>query len=122
MPTAQSELFLLRMEESAAIVVMPNKIHETEIQIVIQFGGASKEQWLHSFLTEAGAKRFIRSAAKASYRCLGPFPLLLSGIRELVDVAGETVGWLESNGFRDTPLVNNLNTALAQVEREYPLN
>ena len=117
-----SEKYLQPLKESAAIVVMPNKIQEIELQVVIQFGGTSKEQWLHSFLTEAAAKRFIRSAAKASYRCLGPFPLLLSGIRELADVAKDTIEWFESNGFRDTPLANNLNSALAQVEREYPLH
>ena len=110
------------MEESAAITAMPNTTQEIELQVVIQFGGSSGEQWLHSFLNEPAAMRYIRSAAKASYRCLGPFPMCLPGIRELADVAGDTVGWLESNGFRDTPLVNNLNTALAQVEREYPLN
>ena len=110
------------VKESAAITVMPNTIQEVELQVVIQFGGTSKEQYLHSFLNEAAAKRFIRSADKASYRCLGPFPLLLSGIREFAGVAKDTIEWLQSNGFRDTPLVNNLNTALAQVEREYPLN
>ncbi len=67
-------------------------------------------------------KKYIRSAAKASYRCIGPFPMLLPGIRELADVAKDTIEWLQSNGFRDTPLANNLNSALAQVEREYPLN
>jgi hypothetical protein len=48
--------------------------------------------------------------------------MLLPGIRELADVANDTIEWLQSNGFRDTPLANNLNSALAQVEREYPLN
>ena len=117
-----SEKCLQPMNESAAIAVMPNTIQEIELQVVIQFGGTSKEQYLHSFLNEAAARRFIRSAAKASYRCLGPFPLLLPGIRELADVAKDTIEWLQSNGFRDTPLANNLNATLAQVEREYPLN
>ena len=116
-----SEKYLQPMKESAAIAAMPDTIQEIELQVVIQFGGTSKEQYLHSFLNEAAARRFIRSADKASYRCLGPFPLLLPGIRELADVASDTIAWLQSNGFRDTPLANNLNTALAQVEREYPL-
>ena len=116
-----SEKCLQPMNESAAIAVMPTTIQEIELQVVIQFGGTSKEQYLHSFLNEAAARRFIRSADKASYRCLGPFPLLLPGIRELADVASDTIEWLQSNGFRDTPLANNLNSALAQVEREYPL-
>lgn len=117
-----SEKYLQPMKESAAIVVMPNTIQEIELHVVIQVGGSSKEYWLHSFLTEAAAKKYIRSAAKASYRCIGPFPMLLPGIRELADVANDTIEWLQSNGFRDTPLANNLNSALAQVEREYPLN
>ena len=116
-----SEKYLQPMKESAAIAAMPDTIQEIELQVVIQFGGTSKEQYLHSFLNEAAARRFIRNADKASYRCLGPFPLLLSGIRELADVASDTIAWLQSNGFRDTPLANNLNSALAQVEREYPL-
>ncbi len=109
------------MKESAAIAAMPDTIQEIELHVVIQVGGSSKEYWLHTFLTESAAKKYIRSVAKASYRCIGPFPMLLPGIRELADVAKDTIEWLQTNGFRDTPLANNLNTALAQVEREYPL-
>jgi len=110
------------MKESAAIALMPDTIEDVELQIVIQFGGTSKEQYLHSFLNEAAAKRFIRSADKASYRCLGPFPLLLLGIRQLTDAVEKTVEWLDSNGFRNTPLANNLNSALTDVEREFLLS
>jgi hypothetical protein len=110
---------LQRIEKPAAIAGMPETIQEIELQVVIQFGGTGKEQYLHSFLNEAAARKFIRSAAD---RCLGPFPLLLPGVRELADAAKETIEWLQSNGFRDAPLTNNLNTALAQVEHEYPLN
>jgi hypothetical protein len=101
---------------------MPNTFQEIELQIVIQCGGSSDEHYLQSFLNEEAARRYIRSAAKASYRCVGPFPLPLPGIFELAAVAKNTVGWLNSNGFRDTPLASNLNSALAQVQREYPLN
>jgi hypothetical protein len=117
-----AEKYLQPMKEPAAIVGMPNTIQEIELQVVIQFGGTSKEHHLHSFLNEATARKFIRSAAKASYRCLGPFSLPLPGLLELADVAKNTIEWLDSNGFRDTPLANNLNSALAHVEREYPLN
>jgi|GEM_PF-5088031 len=110
------------MKEPAAISRMPNTIQEIALQVVIQFGGSSNEHYLHSFLNETAARRYIRSAAKASYSCIGPFPLLLPGIFELADVAKTTVEWLNLNGFRDTPLTNNLNSALAQFEREYPLN
>ena len=99
---------------------MPNTIQDIEIQVVIQFGGTKNEQYLHSFLSEAAAERFIRSADEASYRCLGPFSLLLPAIPQLMDAAKKTVDWLNSNGFRDTQLANNLNSALAEVEREYP--
>jgi hypothetical protein len=101
---------------------MSNTIQEIELQVVIPFGGTSKEHYLHSFLNEATAKKFIRSAAKASCRCLGPFSLPLPGILELADVAKNTIEWLDSNDFRDTPLANNLNSAFAHVEREHPLN
>jgi hypothetical protein len=101
---------------------MSDTIQEIELYVVIRVGGASKEYWLHSFLTEAAAKKYISRAAQASYRCIGPFPITLPGIRELADVVTDTVEWLQSNGFRDTPLVNKLNTALARVERQYPLN
>ena len=114
--------FLPKRRKSAEITLMPNTIQDVEIQVVIQFGGTKGEQYLHSFLTEAAAEKFIRSADEASYRCLGPFPLLLPGIPQLTDAAKKTVDWLNSNGFRDAPLTNNLNSALAQVEREYPMS
>lgn len=56
---------------------MSNTTQEIELHVVIQVGGSSKEYWLHSFLNEAAAEKYIRKAAKASYRCIGPFPMLL---------------------------------------------
>ena len=100
---------------------MPNTIEEVELYVVIQFGGTSKEQYLHSFLTETAAKRFIRSADRASYDCLGPFPLLLPGIRRLSDAAEEMVKWIDASELKDTGPTFNLERALAVVREEFPL-
>ena len=108
--------------KSAAITRMPESTPEIELHIVVQFGGSSGEQYLHTFTTESLALKYMRSAGESSYRCLGPFQIALPGIPRLTDAAKKTVEWLNANGFRDTPLANNLNSALAQVEREYPMS
>lgn len=99
---------------------MRDTVKPIELQLVIQIGGTSSENYLHSFCDKAAANGFIQSAERASYRCLGPFPLILPGVSELADASNKTVDWLNLNGFRDTPLANDLNSALALVERSYP--
>ena len=114
------EIFLLADRESAVIDCMVNAFQDIELQVVIQFGGTSKEQYLHSFLNKSAARKFIRSADKASYRCLGPFPLLLPGIVRLSKAAEEVIKWIESKKLEDTGPAFNLARALAEVRKEYP--
>jgi hypothetical protein len=100
---------------------MPTTFQEIELQVVIQFGGTSKEQYLHTFSNETAAKKFIRSAERASYRCLGPFPLLLPGLARLSKAAADVIEWIEFKQLKDTGPAFNLTRALAVVREEFPL-
>ena len=113
-------MFLRRDAESAVIDGMPTASQDIELQVVIQFGGTSKEQYLHTFSNETAAKKFIRSADKASYRCLGPFSLPLPGIAGLSKAAADVIEWIESKQLKDTGPAFNLTSALAVVRKEFP--
>lgn len=106
---------------SAGIALMSKPVQVIELQVVIQFGGTSNEQYLHSFRSEREARKYIRSAEKGGYRCIGPFTLQLPAISELAEAARKTVEWHELNGLRNVPLTNELNSALARVDRELPM-
>lgn len=99
---------------------MNNETHELELHVVIQFGGSSGEQYLHSFLNEAAAQRFIKSAAKAAYRCLGPFPLVLDGVLDLAGAAKNVTKWANREGVKCEDL-SRLARSLARVKKEFQL-
>ena len=99
---------------------MKKETHHLELQVVIQFGGSTGEEYLHSFLNEAVAKRFIKSAARAAYRCLGPFPLVLTGVRDLAGAANNVTKWAKRNGVESED-VSRLTRSLAKVRKEFQL-
>ena len=101
--------------------VMPNMIREAELHMVVQFGGSSKEQYLHTFSSEAAARNYIRKADRASYRCLGPFATALPGVRQLADAAERVVAWLEADGLHQVEAVREMTKALVTMRQELPL-
>jgi hypothetical protein len=101
---------------------MPNSIHKIELHIVIQVGGTHREHYLHSFNTEAAARKFIRGANQASYHCLGPFSLLLAGVRDVLEAAHDVTKWIASERLEDTGPVSSLAHALAIAREEFPRN
>jgi len=101
---------------------MPNTIKDAELHVVVQFGGSSKEQYLHSFTNEEAANDYIRNAADASYRCIGPFTVRVPGVRQLAEASKEILARLDSEGLYATLPAKELATALAELEREFPLN
>ena len=99
---------------------MNNKAFELELQVVIQFGSSPMEQYIHSFLNEAAAKRFIKSADRAAYRCLGPFPIILYGVRDLSQAAKNLAKWANCEGVKSKE-VSRLAHSLAIVRKKYQL-
>ena len=56
---------------------------KNRIWIVIQEGGTSREHYCNAYDTEKHAHDFIKSAAEATYNCLGPFEV---GLGDMVKV------------------------------------
>jgi len=101
--------------------VMPNMIHVAELHVVVQFGGSSKEQYLHTFSNEEAAHNYIRKADRASYRCLGPFAIILSGVRQLADATERVIARLEAEGLHEVEAVMEMTTALVALRLELSL-
>lgn len=113
---------LQKTSRSAEIDCMPKNNHEPEIFAVIQFGGTSREQYLHSFSKQRDATSYIRKAERASYQCLGPFSILLSAEGNLARTSAETIEWLQSQGFGGDQHTLDLERALAEVEDDLNLS
>lgn len=101
---------------------MPTMIQDAKLQIVIQFGGTSDEYYLHAFANESAANKYIRKANRASYRCLGPLPLALYGVRQLAAAAQDVLTLLEEKGLATLAPAERLTAALAEIERELELD
>jgi hypothetical protein len=97
---------------------MKTQTHDLEIQVVIQFGGTKGEQYLHSFDDEVAAKKFIRSASRAAYRCLGPFPIALPGVGNLVNAAKKVANWAR-RGRLKSQHIRELARSLATLKKEF---
>ncbi len=101
---------------------MSKSDHEPKIFAVIQFGGSSREQYLHSFSKRSDANSYIRKAERASYPCLGPFSILLSAEGNLARISAETIKWLESLGFGGDQHTLDLERALTEVKDDLNLS
>jgi hypothetical protein len=99
---------------------MKNETHDLEIQVVIQFGGTKGEQYLHSFDDEVAAKKFMRSAGRAAYRCLGPFPIALPGVGDLANAAKKVASWAKRERL-ESKHVQELARSLATLRKEFRL-
>ena len=80
---------------------MQSEIQNLTMQIVIQFGGTSREQYLHSFGDKIAAKKFIKSASRSGYRCLGPFSVALPEVTKMVDAAKAVVNSAKRTRFKN---------------------
>lgn len=87
------------------------------IYAVIQFGGTCNEQYLHSFPDENDAAKYIKEAERASYRCLGPFPISLAAECKLVRRAAKVVRWLKTRGLGKNPHTRDLELAVTDVRK-----
>jgi len=100
---------------------MTNKTHEPEIYAIIQFGGSMHEYYLHSFSEERAAAAYVRKAARASYRCIGPFEISLPAEKELARIAAKTVEWLKTKGYRNDEHALDLERAVLEVQKDLRL-
>jgi hypothetical protein len=94
---------------------MKNERKPLEVFAVIQFGGTRDEQYLHTFLNHRSAAKYIKSASRASYQCLGPFPISLPQASDLIASARRTVRWLKKLGLGKDPQTCELVSALANL-------
>ena len=101
---------------------MTNRNHEAEIYAVIQFGGSTHEYYLHSFSEERAAAAYMKKAARASYRCIGPFEISLPAEGELARIAAKTVEWLKTEGYRNDERTLELERAVLEVQKDLQLN
>ena len=101
---------------------MANRNHEAEIYAVIQFGGSSHEYYLHSFSEERAAAAYMKKAARASYRCIGPFEILLPAEGELARIAAKTVEWLKREGYQNDENTLDLERAVLEVQKDLRLS
>ena len=109
---------LLCLFKSAGIGCMAKRKHESQIFAVIQFGGTQDEQYLHSFSTKRHATEYMKRAQRASYRCFGPFSILLEAEGNLARVVGETIEWLRVQGFESNQHTLDLERALDEVRKD----
>ena len=119
---AAAKISLRIGRESAEIADMANRNHVAEIYAVIQFGGSSHEYYLHSFSEERSAAAYIRKAERASYRCIGPFEILLPAEGDLVRIAIKTVKWLKKEGYRNDEHTLDLERAVLEVQKDLHLS
>lgn len=101
---------------------MKNKNYEAEIYAVIQFGGSTDEYYLHSFSEERAAAAYMRKAVRASYRCIGPFEILLPAKGQLARIAAKTVKWLKREGYRNDKHTLDLERAAVEVQNDLRLS
>ena len=99
---------------------MKSETQELEIHVVIQFGGTRDEQYLHSFCSEAAAKKFMRSAGRAAYRCLGPFSVPLPEVSDLA-CAAKTVVSGAKRKFLERQHIQRLARSLAALKKGFQL-
>ena len=101
---------------------MAKNNHETVIYAVIQFGGSTHEHYLHSFSEERAATAYMRKAKRASYRCIGPFEVLLSAEGDLARTAVKTIEWLKREGYRNDEHTLDLERAVLEVQKDLRLS
>lgn len=99
---------------------MKIELRDPQILIVIQFGSTREEQYLHSFYNEGEAKRFVRRARRASYRCIGPFGVALPELGDLACAAKAVVCSAKRKRGRSQH-VRRLARSLAAVRKEFRL-
>ncbi len=101
---------------------MANDQHETAIYVVIQTGGSTHEHYLHSFAEKRAATEYMSKATRASYRCIGPFEILLAAEANLARVAARTVEWLKSEGYQNDEHTRDLERAVFDLKKDLRLN
>jgi hypothetical protein len=101
---------------------MPKSDHEPQIFAVIQIGGTSREQYLHSFSKLSDAASYIGKARRASYRCLGPFSILVPAEGNLARSSAEAIDWLQKQGLGSDQHTLDLEHALAGVKDDLNLS
>jgi len=85
-----------------------------ELFIVMQEGGTSSEQYLHSFNSKVEARRYLKECAE-SYSCSGPFELPVPEIGTLAHAANEALRWFrEHNRSGNLPAIK-LEEALSDL-------
>ena len=89
------------------------------IYIVLQTGGSSAEHYFHSFSREASALDFVKGAAEASYRCVGPERIELSEFENLISSSQKVLTQLKRQNHCDTDAVDELQRALTEVARSF---
>lgn len=101
---------------------MTNSNHEPAIYAVIQTGGSTHEHYLHAFSEERAAAAYMRKAEHASYRCIGPFEIILPAEGELARIAAKTVEWLKREGYRNDEHTLDLERAALEVQKDLRLS
>jgi len=101
---------------------MAKNNYEPAIYAVIQTGGSTHEHYLHSFSEKRAASAYIRKAKRASYRCIGPFEILLPAEGNLARIAAKTVEWLKREGHRNDEHTLDLERAVLEVQKDLRLN